>query len=252
MPKPTDTWMPFYIADWRAGTARLTLAERGAYLAIIADYWISGPPPDDDTRLALIAGASVTEWSSVRNAVAAKFQIAGGQWRHKRVDAELAKATDLQAQRQARTAAATAARWKANGHAVSSVTDTVTDTVTLSGTDTPSPSPSPSNQVPSPASAGEFEGNGAKAPHAPSGKLRKKREPKPVTGVESYQEVAENEIEFGRHCGLTEAEIAEEITKFTLHYEATKEKRPDWPASLRTWFSKAPGFKRSNGGTKHA
>ena len=98
-------------------------------------------------------------------------------------------------------------------------------------------------------------GNGAEAPPSPvvaGKKERKKREPKPVTTIDSYQEVGEKEIAFGRHCGLTDAEIGEEIEKFTRHYEAKGERRADWPRSLREWFSRAPGFRNGNGRAKHA
>ena len=165
VPKPTDTWMPLYIGDWRSGTARMTLTERGAYLALIADYWISGPPPDDDARLALIVGTSPQEWAGIRPAVAVKFQIAGGLWRHRRVESELAKAIAHQAQRQARTAAATAARWRANGHDPVSVTDDVT----FSDTETPSPSPSPKYQVPSPSTEVLPRARKARAAAKPNG-----------------------------------------------------------------------------------
>jgi Protein of unknown function (DUF1376) len=51
-------------------------------------YWQHNALPRDDARLAAIAGLSVSQWRRIREPVQAKF--ADG-WKHKRIEAELAK-----------------------------------------------------------------------------------------------------------------------------------------------------------------
>jgi uncharacterized protein YdaU (DUF1376 family) len=84
-------WMPFYVADYLADTRRLTTLEHGAYILLIMDYWRNGCLPDDDERLARIAGLPVCEWICVRIAIEPLFQHG---WRHSRIDTELKKSAD--------------------------------------------------------------------------------------------------------------------------------------------------------------
>jgi uncharacterized protein YdaU (DUF1376 family) len=51
-------------------------------------YWQHNALPDDEARLAAIAGLSVVQWRRIRGAIEAKF---GEGWTHKRIDAEIAK-----------------------------------------------------------------------------------------------------------------------------------------------------------------
>lgn len=85
----TQPWMPLYVADYLADTRRLSTLEHGAYLLLIMDYWRNGGLPADDRDLARIAGLSAKAWSAMRAKIAALFQDG---WRHKRIDAEMAKA----------------------------------------------------------------------------------------------------------------------------------------------------------------
>jgi uncharacterized protein YdaU (DUF1376 family) len=82
-------WMPFYVGDYLRDTRRLSTVEHGAYLLLIMEYWTQGGLPDDDKKLARIAGLSLDEWTDIRDNIADLFQPA---WQHKRIDAELAKA----------------------------------------------------------------------------------------------------------------------------------------------------------------
>jgi uncharacterized protein YdaU (DUF1376 family) len=72
----------------------LTAQEHGAYLLAIMHYWTTGPLPDDDKKLAAICRIDRSEWPSVRDTLAPLFQIEGGQWRHKRIEAELLRAKE--------------------------------------------------------------------------------------------------------------------------------------------------------------
>jgi uncharacterized protein YdaU (DUF1376 family) len=149
MSKPADTWMPLYIGDYIRDTSRLTCGQHGAYLLLIMDYWIKGPPPDDDEVLATITKASKKEWQKLRKILCEFFIISEGVWRHKRIDAELARADALVEQRRAAGQASGRARAqrKSNGHANETPTSVATKPPTKPPTKAqrkgrPSPSPS--------------------------------------------------------------------------------------------------------------
>lgn len=91
-------WMPFYVADYLRDTRRLTPAEHGAYLHLILEYWTAGELPDDDRQLARIAGMTPAEWKRARPNVQVFFHDG---WKHKRIDAELAKSADISSKRSA-------------------------------------------------------------------------------------------------------------------------------------------------------
>lgn len=85
-------WMPLYVADYLADTGHLTTTEHGAYLLLIMHYWANGSLPADDARLARISRLSAKKWGDVRPILAPLFD---SNWRHKRIDAELAKSLDI-------------------------------------------------------------------------------------------------------------------------------------------------------------
>lgn len=91
-------WMPLYIADYRGKTAHLSAAEHGAYLLLIMHYWMSGSVPIEDGPLARIACMTTTEWKRVRPTIAAFFSP---DWKHNRIDAEIAKMVDISNKRRA-------------------------------------------------------------------------------------------------------------------------------------------------------
>lgn len=118
--------MPLYVPDYLADTGHMSAAEHGAYLLLIMHYWQNGRLPDDDKKLARIARMTPDEWADVRETVAEHFYDG---WKHKRVDAELAKADEVMSKRSAAGKAGASARHgkrKANAKQ----------------THTPSPSPS--------------------------------------------------------------------------------------------------------------
>jgi uncharacterized protein YdaU (DUF1376 family) len=84
-------WMPFYVADYLADTRRLSLAEHGAYMLLIMEYWRNGGLPDDDKKLARIVGVTTEEWAEIRDTIADFFEDG---WKHNRIDREIADAND--------------------------------------------------------------------------------------------------------------------------------------------------------------
>lgn len=86
-----DAWMPVYIGDWDGDTGHLDCEQDGAYFRLTRWYWRNGPPKDDDVILARIIRMDLKRWRKVRGIIAEFFTVADGQWRHKRIDAELVR-----------------------------------------------------------------------------------------------------------------------------------------------------------------
>lgn len=91
-------WMPLYVSDYLGDTRRLKTIEHGAYMLLIMEYWQHGALPSDDDELAEIAGLDINEWLDMRPKIARLFQDG---WKHKRIDAELAKAAEVSERRKA-------------------------------------------------------------------------------------------------------------------------------------------------------
>lgn len=85
--------MPIYWGDYLKDTGHLSAAEHGAYLLLIGHYWTTGAPlQDNEEAIRRIARMLPKEWKASRETIRAFFQIDGGLWRHKRIDAEMARA----------------------------------------------------------------------------------------------------------------------------------------------------------------
>lgn len=110
MPK-VDAWMPLWIGDYQKDTTRLGLAEHGAYLKLLMDSWVNGPPADDDGELCRILGCLPAEWRKIRPKIAPFFRIIGGVWTHKRLEAEKAGAAERSGKAAAKAKQAAEARW---------------------------------------------------------------------------------------------------------------------------------------------
>ena len=83
-------FMRLFVADYQADTMHLTTVEHGAYLLLLMNYWQRGKPlPDDDRKLARIAGLGPREWKRIKPAVSEFFEINCSGWFHKRVESEL-------------------------------------------------------------------------------------------------------------------------------------------------------------------
>lgn len=104
----TRPWMPLYVPDYLADTGHLSTAEHGAYLLLIMHYWQNDGLPTDDKKLARIARLSPDEWADIRDTIADLFD---SNWHHKRIDAELAKATEVMSKRRAAGKAGAKARY---------------------------------------------------------------------------------------------------------------------------------------------
>lgn len=101
-------WMPLHIADYLADTGHLSVAEHGAYLLLIMHYWQNGHLPTDDMRLARICRMQPEEWEAVRDILSDFFN---DDWRHKRIEEELAAAREIKGKRSAAGKAGASARY---------------------------------------------------------------------------------------------------------------------------------------------
>jgi uncharacterized protein YdaU (DUF1376 family) len=99
--------MPLYIADFLKKTTHLGAIETGAYILLIMDYWQNEKLPSDDRLLARIAKLTDREWKRLRP-ILQEFFYDG--WKHKRIDEELAHATDVSGKRAAAAATREAAK----------------------------------------------------------------------------------------------------------------------------------------------
>ena len=84
-------YMPLYIADYLSDAAHLTTLEHGAYLLLIMTYWQRGEAlPDDDKKLARIAGLDARNWARVKPQICEFFTSGDNRLMHPRVERELA------------------------------------------------------------------------------------------------------------------------------------------------------------------
>lgn len=128
-----DAWMPIYIGDYLADTARLTTEQHGAYLLLIMDYWRNGPPPDDDLVLSQITRMTLESWKNASSILRAFFKHERGMLVHSRIDREKAEAQAKHKKNSDKAAMAAHKRW---GKLATSIPQAMPE-------DCPSPSPSP-------------------------------------------------------------------------------------------------------------
>lgn len=156
-----DTWMPLFIRDYYADTQHLSAERHGIYMLLIMAYWMTGRPlPDDDEHLGALAKQSPADWARHRPIIAAFFRVGGGEWRHKRVDQELARAADVMEQRQAagkasakRRRPSTEAQREAQREGNVRTNETPNETATKTETTTANTLHSEDRDIPSPTAA---------------------------------------------------------------------------------------------------
>lgn len=100
--------MPLNIGDYMKDTGHLSTVEHGAYMLLIMHYWCHDGLPPENGKLAKIAKLSREQWDEVRDTLADLFL---DDWRHKRVEEELAKAKALIAKKKAAGKAGASARY---------------------------------------------------------------------------------------------------------------------------------------------
>jgi len=140
--------MPLYIGDYLADTQHLSAERHGAYLLMLMAAWrMGGALPDDDEQLSSIAKLDAQKWRKAKPVLARFFRVEGGEWRQKRLNAELVTAIDTQQKKQAAGKAGANARYgqkdaDATGNRIADAQQPQSQTHT--------PSPSPSSLKPTP------------------------------------------------------------------------------------------------------
>lgn len=217
MAKP-DTWMPLKIEPWTKKTARLSLAERGAYMDLLLAYWVGGPlPADDEDTLKRMARCTDKEWKQVRVKVLAFFTRDGDVLRQGRADEELADA----AARYERRAAA----GRSGGQAKAKQT----------------PKQNPSNATAEPqASYKEQSSNDETDANASVG--RKRPPPKRSTALPADWTLSQEGFDHATAKGLDPATIRAVAEHFRDDNAAKGRTSKDWNASWRTWITKHIGW----------
>lgn len=104
-------WMPLDIDDYLADTTHLSAAEHGAYMLLIMRYWKDGRLPSDEKLVMRLSRLTPEQWAESRDVLAAFFSDG---WTHKRIDAEIEKASGIIEKRRA---AATARHAKSKPYA---------------------------------------------------------------------------------------------------------------------------------------
>jgi uncharacterized protein YdaU (DUF1376 family) len=106
--------MPMYWGDYWRDTTHLSDAEHVSYLRLISHYWQHGALPNDDARLARIAGRSNDEWLDIKPMLQAFFKHNGSNaWHHERIERELKKEIVTKERFTERAKRAANARWNA-------------------------------------------------------------------------------------------------------------------------------------------
>lgn len=222
----TTPWMPLYVADYLADTRRLSTLEHGAYILLIFEYWRNGRLPDDDRRLARIVGLSEAAWAEIRDSL---FEFFEDGWRHKRIEAELAKAESKSAS--ARDSAEK--RWaKRRGSADADAT-------------TPAMLPDSESQM-SLASLGPGEHVSA-LPEPQQPKVKQARG-KLRSAIAEDAQPDDGQREAAAEAGLSQSEFRSEWAAFRDHHRAKGSTMADWQAAWRTWLRNRERF-RTRGGT---
>lgn len=85
-------WMPLYWGDYLGKTSGLSCEEHGAYLLLIAAYWMRGKAlPDDDRFLSTVTKLTGKKWKIIRPKIIEYFIKKDGELWHDRVEKELLK-----------------------------------------------------------------------------------------------------------------------------------------------------------------
>lgn len=199
-------WMPLYVADYLADTGHLTMAEHGAYILLIMHYWQNGALPDDEKKIARICRASHREWETIRDTMADLF---AENWRHKRIDEELARAEAIWDKRRA------AGRASADIRASKRSTSAPTLVEHM----------------------GQQKGNQPQ-PHTPEETPSLRSGAKKARRLEADWQPSAEDLAYARSQGMPQGVIDREAENFRDYWAAKPGNgglKLDWPATWRTW-----------------
>ena len=107
----------FYPRDWLASSSvrRMTLAERGAYIDLLAYAWQDGGLPDDDAEIARLLQVSLRVWRTLAPRVRSRFQVQDGQLINARLEGVRAEQAAYRERRANAGRSGAAKRWRNSG-----------------------------------------------------------------------------------------------------------------------------------------
>jgi uncharacterized protein YdaU (DUF1376 family) len=123
----TDHWMRFNVGDYLADTMHLSTFQHGIYMRLIMHYFKRRELPEDEKSLARIAGISVPLWRRESGPAASLFTHENGVWKHRRIDAEIARCDAIREVKQSAGKQGANKRWNmAHAKAADSTCDSQT------------------------------------------------------------------------------------------------------------------------------
>lgn len=228
-----DQWMPFYWGDYLRDTMHLRADGHGAYILLIAAYWTGGEPLlDDDEHLMAIARLEPKAWQKLKLTLSNFFTVADGVWRHKRIDAELARtkaiseARSRAGKRGGEASAKTRATMQANSEQLVKQTD--------------QQNPTPLQLQPQ-----EEESDATASPKKKDDTNGSKRGTRLPDGWEPSQDGE-------RFCLSLGVDYRRTLDEFADHWKAKPGQggvKLDWEATWRNWCRRAGGFELSRIGS---
>lgn len=122
-------YMQLYVGDYLGDTRHLTTEQHGAYLLLLMAMWTSdGILPNDEAKLARMAGLSVAKWRKIGPDVLEFFTVEGATVTQKRLKKEREKwEKKSEARREAGKRGGTAKSLKEHEAAVANATANATD-----------------------------------------------------------------------------------------------------------------------------
>ncbi len=238
-------WTDAYLAD----TAHLFTEEHGAYLLLLICAWRSPgcALPDDDVRLARMAGLGTKKWRKMRPLLEQFFTVDDRGWTQKRLLVEAKRVSMLLSQR---SQAGTASALKRKKPPPTSVS-------TGEATKSQQPEPYPESKNP-PAPDGAAPP--IQPPPIPANLVRKPKNGPAQRGTRltpDWNPTAEHHT-LGSELGITGEWFGAETDKFRDYWIAKPGKdgcKLDWDATFRNWLRKAAEFAGagpSGAGKSHA
>ena len=107
----------FYPRDWLASSSvrRMTLAERGAYIDLLAYAWQDGGFPDDDAEIARMLQVSTSVWRKLARRVRPRFEVQDGRLINARLECVRAEQAAYRERRANAGRSGAAKRWRNSG-----------------------------------------------------------------------------------------------------------------------------------------
>ncbi len=173
---------PMNIGDWRSGTRKLSLTEKGAYKELCDQYYQDNGVDWDETECFRICSALTPEEQiAVQNVLAKKFHKTGNGYTHTGMETRIAAITKTSERFHERAKKAANAMHKAkSGDASSTATSSASGTATSGATSSASSKRQARLRACHPESINHKEELGAHTPNSSVGRKRTKKPPKPV------------------------------------------------------------------------